>query len=45
MDAGFRQDVDYMPDSIATGPMVFYVFNGAYDALYPGFVYWLVGQE
>ncbi|OBT63657.1 hypothetical protein VE03_06125 [Pseudogymnoascus sp. 23342-1-I1] len=45
MDAGFKQDIDYMQGSIATGPMFLYIFYGTYDALWQGFAYWLIGTE
>jgi MFS family permease len=43
--AGLKQDVDYTQASIATGPMFLYIFYGAYDALWQGFCYWLIGTE
>ncbi|KFX87050.1 hypothetical protein V490_08599 [Pseudogymnoascus sp. VKM F-3557] len=43
--AGHKQDVDYMQGSIAAGPMLLYIFYGAYDALWQGYCYWLIGTE
>ena len=45
MGSGFKQDIDYTQGSIATGPMILYIFYGAYDALWQGFAYWLIGTE
>lgn len=45
MAVGFKQDIDYMQGSIATGPMFLYIFYGAYDALWQGCAYWLIGTE
>lgn len=39
------QDVDYMDGSLSAGPMFLYIFYGAYDALWQGFAYWLIGTE
>ncbi|KIW27170.1 hypothetical protein, variant [Cladophialophora immunda] len=43
--AGFKQDVDYTQGSVSTGPIFLYIFYGAYDALWQGFCYWLIGTE
>ncbi|KAJ9136934.1 Major facilitator superfamily transporter [Pleurostoma richardsiae] len=43
--AGHKQDVDYTEGSISAGPMFLYIFYGAYDALWQGFCYWLIGTE
>lgn len=43
--AGLIQDIDYTNGSISTGPIFLYIFYGAYDALWQGFVYWLIGTE
>ncbi|KFY44338.1 hypothetical protein V494_01522 [Pseudogymnoascus sp. VKM F-4513 (FW-928)] len=45
MAAGFKQDIDYLQGSLAAGPMFLYIFYGAYDALWQGFAYWLIGTE
>lgn len=42
---GLVQDVDYKDGSISTGPIFLYIFYGAYDALWQGFAYWLIGTE
>ncbi|KAH8158538.1 hypothetical protein CIB48_g9704 [Xylaria polymorpha] len=43
--AGHIQDIDYTQGSISTGPIILYIFYGGYDALWQGFVYWLIGTE
>ncbi|OAQ66371.1 MFS transporter [Pochonia chlamydosporia 170] len=43
--SGHHQDVDYKDGSISTGPIFLYIFYGAYDALWQGFAYWLIGTE
>lgn len=43
--AGHKQDIDYTHGSISAGPMILYMFYGAYDALWQGFCYWLIGTE
>ncbi|KIW71220.1 hypothetical protein PV04_03409 [Phialophora macrospora] len=43
--AGFKQDIDYTQGSLSTGPIFLYIFYGAYDALWQGFCYWLIGTE
>ena len=43
--AGFKQDIDYTQGSVSTGPIFLYIFYGAYDALWQGFCYWLIGTE
>ncbi|EZF34075.1 UNC93-like protein [Trichophyton mentagrophytes] len=41
---GMKQDIDYARDAkIATGPIWLYFFYGAYDALWQGYCYWLIG--
>lgn len=45
MSHGLKQDIDYKQGSISTGPMILYIFYGAYDALWQGFAYWLIGSE
>ena len=45
MAKGLKQDIDYMNGSAATGPIFLYIFYGAYDALWQGFAYWLIGTE
>ena len=45
MASGHKQDIDYTQSSLATGPMFLYIFYGAYDALWQGFCYWLIGSE
>ncbi|KAM5449405.1 hypothetical protein MaudCBS49596_004886 [Microsporum audouinii] len=41
---GLKQDIDYARDAkIATGPIWLYFFYGAYDALWQGYCYWLIG--
>lgn len=42
---GFKQDIDYLQGSLSTGPIFLYIFYGAYDALWQGFSYWLIGTE
>ncbi|KAJ9612243.1 hypothetical protein H2200_003840 [Cladophialophora chaetospira] len=43
--AGLKQDIDYTQGSVSTGPIFLYIFYGAYDALWQGFCYWLIGTE
>ncbi len=43
--AGHKQDIDYTQGSLSTGPIFLYIFYGAYDALWQGFCYWLIGTE
>ncbi|EFY99779.1 hypothetical protein MHUMG1_03171 [Metarhizium humberi] len=43
--AGHRQDVDFKQGSLSTGPIFLYIFYGAYDALWQGYAYWLIGTE
>jgi hypothetical protein len=43
--AGLKQDIDYMQGSLSAGPIFLYIFYGAYDALWQGFCYWLIGTE
>jgi MFS family permease len=43
--AGLKQDIDYMQGSLSTGPIFLYIFYGAYDSLWQGFCYWLIGTE
>ena len=45
MSRGLKQDIDYKQGSISTGPIILYIFYGAYDALWQGFSYWLIGSE
>lgn len=42
---GLKQDIDYKQSSLSTGPIFLYIFYGAYDALWQGFAYWLIGTE
>lgn len=42
---GLKQDIDYTQGWISTGPIFLYIFYGAYDALWQGFAYWLIGTE
>lgn len=42
---GLKQDIDYTQGSISTGPIILYIFYGAYDALWQGFSYWMIGTE
>ncbi|KAI5460817.1 putative MFS transporter [Mariannaea sp. PMI_226] len=42
---GLKQDLDYTQGSVSTGPIFLYIFYGAYDALWQGFCYWLIGTE
>jgi hypothetical protein len=42
---GLVQDIDYKQGSLSVGPIFLYIFYGAYDALWQGFVYWLIGTE
>lgn len=43
--SGLMQDIDYTEGSISAGPIILYIFYGAYDALWQGFAYWLIGSE
>ena len=43
--AGLKQDIDYTQGSLSAGPIFLYIFYGAYDALWQGFCYWLIGTE
>ncbi|KFH45999.1 Protein of unknown functionlike protein [Hapsidospora chrysogenum ATCC 11550] len=45
MARGMIQDIDFKQGSISTGPIFLYIFYGAYDALWQGFAYWLIGTE
>lgn len=45
MAVGLKQDIDYTQGSISTGPIFLYIFYGAYDSLWQGFCYWLIGTE
>lgn len=45
MQQGHKQDIDYTEGSLSTGPIFLYIFYGAYDALWQGFSYWLIGTE
>jgi hypothetical protein len=45
VSAGLKQDIDYTQGSLSTGPMFLYIFYGAYDALWQGFRYWLMGTQ
>jgi len=36
--AGLKQDIDYTNASLATGPIFLYIFYGAYDAFWQGFL-------
>ena len=45
MVQGLKQDIDYTQGDISTGPIFLYIFYGAYDALWQGFAYWLIGTE
>ncbi|UNI17570.1 hypothetical protein JDV02_003900 [Purpureocillium takamizusanense] len=42
---GHKQDIDYKEGGLSTGPIFLYIFYGAYDALWQGFAYWLIGTE
>ncbi|CAK7208041.1 hypothetical protein SEUCBS139899_010875 [Sporothrix eucalyptigena] len=42
---GLKQDIDYTQGSLSAGPIFLYIFYGAYDALWQGFCYWLIGTE
>lgn len=42
---GLESDIDYTQGSISTGPIFLYIFYGAYDALWQGYAYWLIGTE
>ncbi|CAK7212075.1 hypothetical protein SEUCBS140593_001388 [Sporothrix eucalyptigena] len=42
---GLKQDIDYTQTSLAAGSMLLYFFYGAYDALYQGFCYWIIGAQ
>lgn len=37
--------LDFKHGDMAYGPMMLYMFYGAYDALWQGFAYWLIGTE
>ncbi|KAK3314569.1 major facilitator superfamily domain-containing protein [Apodospora peruviana] len=43
--AGLIQDIDYTDGKISTGPIFLYIFYGAYDALWQGYAYWLIGTQ
>ncbi|SPO06971.1 probable MFS transporter [Cephalotrichum gorgonifer] len=43
--SGHIQDIDYTQGKLSTGPIFLYIFYGAYDALWQGFSYWLIGTE
>lgn len=45
MARGLIQDIDFKQGSLSTGPIFLYIFYGAYDALWQGFSYWLIGTE
>ncbi|VUC35950.1 unnamed protein product [Clonostachys rosea] len=45
MSHGLKQDIDYTNGSVSAGPILLYIFYGAYDALWQGFAYWLIGTE
>lgn len=40
---GLKQDIDFTDSSIVVGPIFLYIFYGAYDALWQGYCYWLMG--
>lgn len=42
---GLKQDIDYTQGSLSAGPIMLYIFYGAYDALWQGFSYWLIGTQ
>ncbi|KAJ5884389.1 hypothetical protein N7504_011961 [Penicillium tannophilum] len=42
---GVKQDIDYKDGSVSVGPMLLYIFYGAYDAFWQSFCYWLVGAR
>uniref|UniRef100_A0A8H7K240 Uncharacterized protein n=1 Tax=Bionectria ochroleuca TaxID=29856 RepID=A0A8H7K240_BIOOC len=42
---GLKQDIDYTQGNLSTGPIFLYIFYGAYDALWQGFAYWMIGTE
>lgn len=42
---GIKQDIDYKDGSVSVGPMLLYIFYGAYDAFWQSFCYWLVGAR
>ena len=43
--SGLKQDIDYTQGGLSAGPIMLYIFYGAYDALWQGFAYWLIGTE
>ena len=43
--AGYKDSIDYTHGSVSTGPIFLYLFYGAYDALWQGFCYWIIGTE
>ena len=45
LTAGFKQDIDCTQGSESTGPIFLYIFYGAYNALWQGVCYWLIGTE
>lgn len=45
MASGLKQDIDYTDSSISVGPIFLYIFYGAFDALWQGYAYWLIGTE
>ncbi|EEA26296.1 hypothetical protein TMatcc_005438 [Talaromyces marneffei ATCC 18224] len=42
---GLKQDIDYTNGSLSAGPIMLYIFYGAYDALWQSFCYWLIGAQ
>ena len=45
MAQGLKQDIDYTDSSTSVGPILLYVFYGAYDAFWQSFCYWLMGAR
>ncbi|CAH0046883.1 unnamed protein product [Clonostachys solani] len=45
MAQGLKQDIDYTQGRLSAGPIFLYIFYGAYDALWQGFAYWMIGTE
>jgi MFS family permease len=45
MARGLKQDIDYTDNDISVGPIFLYIFYGAFDALWQGYAYWLIGTE
>ncbi|KAJ5589716.1 MFS transporter [Penicillium hetheringtonii] len=45
MAQGLKQDIDYTDAPTSVGPILLYIFYGAYDAFWQSFCYWLMGAR